>query len=401
VLSAFSGLGGLDLGIEAAGFRHVGCIERDEFVRRSLKANRGDAWHLLEPGDLSVLIDSLTPETLDLAPRDLSLLAGGPPCQPFSKAAQWSASARIGLEDIRSHCLRDYLTLIERFLPKVVLIENVSGFIQGGVSALAEIESRLVEINVAHGTKYRSQHRIVDAADYGVPQHRQRAIIVMTREGETFKWPHTTHAGKPLRAWDAIGNLDLGENVPRSTGKWAELLPSIPEGENYLWHTQYGGGLPIFGYRTRFWSFLLKLAKNQPSWTLPAQPGPSTGPFHWDNRPLAIPEMLRLQSFDADWVVEGDHREQVRQVGNATPPRLAEVIARAIASQFCDLSFENQRLRYFISRSKKIPSRRATAGVDAKYASLIGHHPDHPGTGKGPKPRAVPIDPSDKVKASS
>jgi DNA (cytosine-5)-methyltransferase 1 len=223
----------------------------------------------------------------------------------------------------------------------------------------------------------------------------------MTRDGETFQWPRKTHADDPLCAWDAIGKLDLGENIPTLMGKWAELLPSIPEGENYLWHTQYGGGLPIFGYRTRFWSFLLKLAKNQPSWTLPAQPGPSTGPFHWDNRPLAIPEMLRIQSFDADWIVEGDPREQVRQVGNATPPRLAEVMARAIASQIFGLSFDKQHLQHYISRSEKIPKRKATAEVDAKYASLIGNHPDHPGAGKGPKPRPVATDPSDLEKASS
>src|ERR1700722_18735415 len=102
VLSAFTGLGGLDLGLEAAGFEHVGCIEKDEIARRSLKKNRGDCWHLLEPGDISVLAETLTPRKLGLTKGELSVLAGGPPCQPFSKAAQWSASARTGLEDVRS-----------------------------------------------------------------------------------------------------------------------------------------------------------------------------------------------------------------------------------------------------------------------------------------------------------
>jgi len=102
VLSAFSGLGGLDLGLEAAGFSHVGCIEHDEWARRSLKANRGDEWPLLDPGDISLLAPRLRPSTLNLKRRDLGLLSGGPPCQPFSKAAQWSAAARVGLEDARS-----------------------------------------------------------------------------------------------------------------------------------------------------------------------------------------------------------------------------------------------------------------------------------------------------------
>ena len=78
--------------------------------------------------------------------------------------------------------------------------------------------------------------------------------------------------------------------LPAARGGWADLLPSIPEGQNYLWHTDRGGGRPLFGYRRRFWSFLLKLSKHRPSWTLSAQPGPSTGPFHWTNRPLAVRE---------------------------------------------------------------------------------------------------------------
>jgi len=391
VLSAFTGLGGLDLGLEAAGFEHVGCIEKDETARRSLKQNRGDSWHLLEPSDISLLARSLTPEQLGLEPRELSLLAGGPPCQPFSKAAQWSASARTGLEDVRSHCLRDFLRLAEIFLPKVVLIENVAGFVQGPVSALAEVEEALEGINKRQGTRYKAHHRIVDAADYGVAQHRKRAIIIMSREGQAPTWPQATHAADPLRAWDAIGHLDV-KDPPKALGKWADLLPSIPEGENYLWHTRSGGGRQLFGYRTRFWSFLLKLAKDQPSWTLPAQPGPSTGPFHWDNRPLTIPELLCLQSFKADWLVEGGYREQVRQVGNATPPRLAEIIGRAVASRYFDVSFSRQRLHHHIARAETVPEPAPTQPVAAKYLDLEKDHADHPGAGKGPKPRSAAVE---------
>ena len=72
-------------------------------------------------------------------------------------------------------------------------------------------------------------------------------------------------------------------------GKWVGLLPSIPEGKNYLWHTSRGGGLPLFGWRTRYWTFLLKLAKNRPSWTIQAQPGPAVGPFHLSYKRLGQP----------------------------------------------------------------------------------------------------------------
>ena len=389
VLSAFSGLGGLDLGLEAAGFTHVGCIEHDEWARRSLKANRGDEWPVLDPGDISILAPSLRPSALGLNQRDLGLLAGGPPCQPFSKAAQWSAAARVGLDDVRSHCLLDFLDLVKVFLPRALLIENVSGFVQGEVSALGLIEDRLAIINRSEGTHYALQKLVVDAADYGVPQHRHRALLVACRDGEVFQWPKPTHSDSPITAWDAIGALQLenGE-LPEAVGKWAALLPSIPEGQNYLWHTDRGGGEPIFGYRTRFWSFLLKLKKSEPSWTLPAQPGPSTGPFHWDNRPLAVRELLGLQSFPDDWTVEGDHRSQVRQVGNATPPLLAEVVGRALATQLFGEHFQGRRLRQRIDRADHIPAARARRPVPEEFLHLVGEHPAHPGSGKGPKPRS-------------
>jgi len=389
VLSAFSGLGGLDLGLEASGFSHVGCIEHDEWARRSLKANRGDEWPLLDPGDISILAPRMQPSTVGLKRRDLGLLAGGPPCQPFSKAAQWSAAARVGLDDVRSHCLLDFLDLVRLFLPRALLIENVSGFVQGEVSALGLIEDCLGTINRSQGTHYVLQKLVVDAADFGVPQRRRRALLVALRDGEVFQWPKPTHPEDPTTAWDAIGNLQLEEDeLPKPVGKWAALLPSIPEGQNYLWHTDRGGGEPIFGYRTRYWSFLLKLKKNQPSWTLPAQPGPSTGPFHWDNRPLAIRELLRLQSFPAHWVVEGDFRSQVRQVGNATPPLLAEVVGRALATQLFGERYKGLRLKHRINRADHIPAARARRAVPDSFLDLVGDHPAHPGSGMGPKPRS-------------
>jgi DNA (cytosine-5)-methyltransferase 1 len=387
VLSAFTGLGGLDLGLEASGFHHLGCIEKDEVTQRSLKLNRGDSWPLLEPGDLTTLASTLEPKCLGVERRELSLLAGGPPCQPFSKAAQWAHTARTGLDDPRSNCLGDFFKLVDTFLPKVVLIENVSGFVQGPVSALGELRAAVREINARNGTTYEPLYKIVDAADCGVPQHRRRVLIVMLRDDDVFIWPDATHADRRVRAWDAIGDLPTPTELPQAVGKWAELLPSIPEGHNYLWHTSRGGGRPLFGYRTRYWSFLLKLAKAKPSWTLPAQPGPSTGPFHWDNRPLTIPEMLALQSFPVTWQVEGDYRSQVRQVGNATPPRLAETIGRAIAQQVFGADLSGVPFRHATERAVHVPRARARAAISPSYEWMLGEHDDHPGVGKGPRPR--------------
>ena len=385
-LSAFSGVGGMDLGIEAAGFCLLGTIELDELARASIHANRDGQWPVVGH-DIADVARSVSPSDLGLHRGQLSLLAAGPPCQPFSKAAQWSSTSRTGIDDHRSDCLYDLCRLIDVFLPEAILLENVPGFISGKTSAIRLLTSKLQEINNRHSSAYRLEASVVDAADYGVPQHRRRAIVVARRDGSAFAWPSRTHAERPVRTWDAIGSLQLRQNeIPEPRGVWADLLPSIPEGHNYIWHTDRGGGRPLFGYRRRFWSFLLKLSKHEPSWTLPAQPGPSTGPFHWESRPLAVREMLRLQSFPATWKVKGNYRQQVHQVGNATPPLLSEVFARAMLQQLRGKS-ENSPLRYCIPRTRCIPDAELVLAVPAKFRELEGEHPAHPGAGLGPRPR--------------
>ena len=384
LLSTFTGAGGLDLGLERAGFEVLGCIEIDAIARETLGANR-PAWRILEPHNITELASELRPRDLGLRPGQLALLAGGPPCQPYSKAAQWSPNGRSGTRDPRADGLHGFTTLINTFLPRALLIENVPGFARGRESAVPLLEDALTKINARHGTQYRLQRRVLLAAEYGVPQRRERAILVAIRDGASFRWPVRSSGDDPVRAWDAIGHLSPN-GAPHATGKWAELLPSIPEGQNYLWHTSRGGGRSLFGYRTRYWSFLLKLAKDQPAWTLPGQPGPATGPFHWHNRPLSIKEMLRLQSFPATWKVAGEYREQVLQVGNATPPLLAEVLGRTLGEQLFGLSYQGRPTLY-IRRKRRVAKPERRRAVPGKYLLFERLHPDHPGTGKGPRPR--------------
>ena len=385
VLSAFTGAGGLDLGLEAAGFDIIACLEIDPDARATIRANR-PAWNVLEQGDVTKVARTLTPRDLNLRRFELDVLAGGPPCQPFSKAAQWAARANMGMKDHRSDCVKSFFRLVRSFLPRVVLLENVEGFARGNGSAMGYVESALKRIEVKSRARYRLHSKIVDACDYGVPQRRKRAILVIQRNTRgPFHWPFPTHREKPVRAWEALTGLPKGQRT-ESRGKWAPLLPSIPEGQNYLFHTDRGEGLPLFGYRTRYWSFLLKLAKNQPSWTLPAQPGPSTGPFHWKNRPLTIAEVLRLQTFPASWNVVGTYRSQLRQLGNATPPLLSEILGRAIGEQVFGLKFDKPIL-FLVHRRMTVPAAEPVRRVPQQFMSLLGKHPAHPGAGLGPSPR--------------
>jgi DNA (cytosine-5)-methyltransferase 1 len=161
------------------------------------------------------------------------------------------------------------------------------------------------------------------------------------------------------------------------------LLPSIPEGQNYLWHTERGGGEPLFGWRRRYWSFLLKLAKNRPSWTLQAQPGPATGPFHWHNRRLSMRELCRLQTFPDSVVIFGGRISVQRQVGNAVPSLLAEILARAIRTQLLGLDPLKGPPSLLPPRRAPVPSPEPIGRVPRKYLALKGKHSPHPGTGRG------------------
>jgi DNA (cytosine-5)-methyltransferase 1 len=246
-------------------------------------------------------------------------------------------------------------------------------------------------------TNYSPVWAVLDAAKYGVPQRRERVFLIASRDGKKFEFPAFTHGdpsdeiGQGLQpfhtAWDALADLPQNSHDPELelTGKWADLLPSIPEGQNYLWHTTRGGGLPLFGWRTRYWSFLLKLAKHKPSWTIQAQPGPATGPFHWTNRKLSVRELARLQTFPDDFMFDCGRAEVQRMLGNAVPSLLAEVLAREIRRQLLDAPAREKKLQLMPPRRHTAPRAHPVARVHRTYLSLKGFHADHPGVSLGPR----------------
>ena len=385
-ISLFSGAGGMDLGLEHAGFETLLCLELDGNARETLRANRPN-WKVPADGDVVTASQRFRPSDFGMQRGDLDLLNGGPPCQPFSSAAQWAASGRLGMNDVRADTVHGLLDLIDTFLPRAVLLENVQGFAEGANAALPEIEERLASINAKDGTSYRAEWRVLNSAHYGIPQNRRRAIIIILRDGEALEWPTPGYLIDPITAWDAIGDLPI-QDRPAAAGKWTALLPCIPEGHNYQWLTSEGGGPEIFGYRTKFWNFLLKLDRSRPSWTLPASPGPSTGPFHWDNRPLSAAEMLRLQSFPLDWELTGDHRRRVKLAGNATPPLLMEVVGRSLAAHLGSAA-TTATPSLAIPRSAKRKPALDLAELPAAYQAMVGVKAPHAGEGAGPAPRAV------------
>lgn len=381
-ISLFSGIGGLDYGLEQAGFDIRLSVESDPDCRASLaRQNR----RLAEPGDIERLSPLEALHQAGLAPGELSLLAGGPPCQPFSKARQWSEKVP-SMTDQRVELIHCYVSYIQELLPEVFVLENVPGFIKEG-SGCDYLRSGLKQINHTKGTQYNLSIWTVNAAHYGVPQLRKRVFAIAHRNGLSVNQPPPTHGEsdglKPYAtAWDAIWHLkDHNDKHLKVIGKWGELLPSIPEGKNYLYHTPRGDGEPLFGYRTRFWNFLLRLSKEKPSWTLPANPGPATGPFHWKGRKLSVKEMLKLQTFPEDYPVSSNYRKATRQVGNAVPPALGELIGRQIR---CLTEHIELDLSLIPSQGPPLPGPEPTKRVPKHYLKNRKKHPDHPGEGKGP-----------------
>jgi len=346
--SLFTGAGGLDLGVEAAGFEVTYAIEHDATAVETLNRNRGQ-WFpelpLVEPLDITTLDPRDMMDSIGLVEGEIDLLVGGPPCVAFSKSGFHLDYKREG-RDPRAGLLGDYLRFLEALRPEAYLLENVYGLAYRNQSA-AFFDALLAGIRELG---YSATYEVLNAADYGVPQNRQRLFVVGRRDGTPLALPAPTHWGRHERrvppphagmllphitAGHALADL-LTEPEPEEhvNGKYGHLLPEIPAGRNYLHFTEHEGHpKPLFRWRSRYWTFLLKLDPDRPASTLQGQPGPYVGPFHWDNRRLRVPELKRLQGFPDDYDFVGSRRDIQLQIGNSVPPPLVTRIAEALRDQ--------------------------------------------------------------------
>jgi DNA (cytosine-5)-methyltransferase 1 len=348
VVSLFTGAGGLDIGLEQAGFRTVSAVEADADCVASLRENQraglptGHGGHHLSGTNL-VAADIETVEAKHLRPAGAprgwvpDLLAGGPPCQPFS-----SSGKMLSVEDPRGRLFQHFVRLAEALRPKLILFENVRGLVtaKGPRGEPGEV-LHLVK-DAFEGIGYATTVALLNAADYGVPQRRVRCFLMAARCTALPIFPEPTHAETPGKGlfdgplpWVTLGEFLASFPPPaeadlvRPTPALAAQLAQVPPGSGLKSPgareaTRPGGH---WGYRQG--TFIADLAQ-------PARTVTASASQDWIRaadsslRRLTLRECAALQGFPPGWRFVGPLASRFRQVGNAVPVPFGKVLGEAL-----------------------------------------------------------------------
>ena len=384
-LSLFSGAGGLDLGFHAAGFEVTAAVEIEEDYCASLRANVGiGKWYGPNMEIHCIDVQEFARQVAAGKYNDAGIecIIGGPPCQTFSAASRRSGGV-LGTSDERGQLFMAYCNILASLRPQAFVFENVYGLpgANGG-----RPWRQIVETFSRIGYTLRSE--VVDAADYGVAQHRERLLMVGSLDAE-FVFPKPTHGpdsgtDTPLvSSLDAIRDLQDPDEPSYDNlgGRYGHLLPLVPPGLNYSFFTkEMGHPEPVFAWRSKFHDLLYKVDPSNPVRTIKARPGKFTGPFHWKNRHFTADELRRLQSFPDSYRLVGAYNKVVEQIGNSVPPRLAYVMAVSVREQLLEhgTTLTYQRRPPIFRSTFRIRQRErnrlfhviAQKAIEAEYPSL-------------------------------
>lgn len=336
-ISLFSGAMGLDLGIEKAGIEIKLCVEMNKQAAATIRNNT----HIpVIDRDITTVTSEELLEVSKLKKGEVDLIVGGPPCQAFS-----TAGARRGLNDFRGNVIIQYLRVVSDLHPQYFILENVRGILSTKLNALPEEYKEYEGIKDLKGSVirflanefkkigYTISFALFNAANYGVPQIRERVIIFGNKGDKRIPLPQPTHSELGLyntKKWITLGEVinDLphpSENeYIKLREKTEKYMLQIKEGENWtaldpvVAKEAMGKAYDLPGGRT---GFFRRLSSKKPSPTLVTSPTmPATLICHpTELRPLSIKEYARIQQFPDDWIFYGGIADIYKQIGNAVP----------------------------------------------------------------------------------
>ncbi len=335
----FSGAGGLELGFEMDGYHIVFSTDFDEYCEKVHLKNRPNIPFL------RVDIHNLDEKTLSkYITEDIDVLVGGPPCQGFSTIGKRISSDpnKRYQADPRNTLFKEYIRVLKYLKPKFFLMENVEGLITRDRGTIfEEIKRTFAE------TGYEFNYVVLNAADYGVPQIRNRIFFYGNRVGIKMTPPVAAYSENGNNAWETVGAAigDLAEcgddeKFNHVALKHGEInirrYKLIPEGGRLP-----ENDLPPELYRKNFGNTFKRLHRDKPSLTM--VPGHNAFPIHpWLDRSLTVREAARIQTFPDDYIFVGPRDKQCMQVGNAVPVKLANAWAVQIRKAL-DEYYEKQK----------------------------------------------------------
>ena len=339
-ISLFSGAMGLDIGLMQAGIDIKIGQDFDNACIMTMQANGHDGI----AGDIRNISSADILEKVGMKPCEPFLICGGPPCQPFSTAGK-----RLGINDPRGSLFKDFVRMIDEIRPRFFVMENVKGLMSSNLKDEngEDTGTKVLDIILDEFRKlnYKTVYGLLDAVNYGVPQFRERFVLIGSRDGEDIFLPAPTHFRihqNPAYRWATLG--DTIKDLENADGECASFSDSrlkylrmVPEGGNWkdlpkdVVQEAMGGAFTSGGGKVGFYR---RLSYAQPSPTVVTSPvQKATMMCHPTmDRPLSVAEYARIQQFPDDWKFMGTTVDKYRQIGNAVPVGLARAIGEMLVA---------------------------------------------------------------------
>ena len=382
-ISLFSGAMGLDLGIEKAGFKIRVCVEKDKWAAQTIRANTSIP--VIERDINDVPTDEIL-AAAGIGRQDVTLVIGGPPCQAFSTAGK-----QKGFADFRGNVMLQYLRVVRDIMPEFFIMENVRGLQSAKLNSvpaeyaeyepIKDVKGSAFHFMVAEFRKlgYSISHALLNAANYGVPEKRER-IVVIGHRGERAPIPSPTHSENGefgTKKWNTLRSC-IGDMEHRTDLHYTELRKrSLPymkimkEGQN--WRNlpedmaMQAMGKAYFLSRGKT-GFLRRLKFDEPSPTLVTSPTmPATLLCHPTQlRPLSIEEYARIQQIPDSWTFNGRLETIYKQIGNAVPVGFGQAVGQQIMRFINGQTSANEEAR------NKIPYSRYKNTTYRDFAIMFG-----------------------------